>query len=69
MSKRYYIPSVRMGFGNKKCMKNYLQLKVDEIDIYLSPKIEPEDETGIIIYLEKILFVRKIDVRGVLIHM
>ncbi|PAB59611.1 hypothetical protein [Anaeromicrobium sediminis] len=59
---------MRMGFKDEKNMDQYKKLRVDGIDVYLSSKIESEKE-GIVIFLEKIFFIRRLDVKGIKIQL
>lgn len=66
-TKRYYIPSVRIGYNTNS--SKYLKFNIDELEVLLSPKVEQENEEGITIYLEKVFFVKKLDVKGISMSM
>lgn len=67
-TKKYYTPSVRMGFDNRN-FKGYSIYDYDEFKIFLSNNIEVNDDDVIIVDIVKILFVQNLIVKGIDIKM
>ena len=63
-TKKYYTPSVRMGFDNRN-LKGYSIYCYDEFKIFLSDNIEVDDDDIIIVDIVKILFVQNLIIKGI----
>lgn len=63
-TKKYYTPSVRMGFDNRN-LKGYSIYYYDEFKIFLSDNIEVDDDDIIIVDIVKILFVQNLIIKGI----
>ena len=67
-TKKYYIPSVRMGFGNRN-LKAYSIYYYEGFKILLSNNIEINEKQEIVIDIEKILFIQELIIKGIDIKM
>lgn len=67
-TKKYYTPSVRMGFDNRN-LKGYSIYYYNEFKIFLSNNIEVHDDDMINVDIVKILFVQNLIINGIDIKM
>jgi hypothetical protein len=67
-TKKYYTPSVRMGFDNRN-LKGYSIYYYDKFKIFLSNNIKVDDDDIIIVDIVKILFVQNLIIKGLDIKM
>jgi hypothetical protein len=56
---------VRSGFTTDFVKKGYIPIPSGEFTVFLSPRVNMLDEQNLTIYLEKILFVKKLGIKGI----
>jgi hypothetical protein len=63
-TKKYYTPYIRAAKADEH-FENYIHCNINNVDIFLSPKVLEAAEEIITIRLEKTLFMKKFEVEGI----
>jgi len=58
-----------LGFGKKYSAEVYDNLLIDDVSVFLSTKVNVEENEDVLIYVEKILFVKKLSIEGIKVIM
>ena len=63
-TKKFYTPYIRVMKADEH-FANYIHYNTENVDIFLSPKVLDAAEDIIVIQLEKTLFMKKLEVKGI----
>lgn len=69
ITKKYYTPYIRVRQSSKPISDEYIEYKVDGIDIFISEKVLADVEDVVTIYLEKALLMKKLNIKGLKVSM
>ncbi len=63
-TKKFYTPCIRAMKADEH-FREYKQYSIDDVNIFLSPKVLDAAEDVVIIKLEKTLFMKKLELEGI----